>query len=211
MEYLPLQHFDLSRVKEDSVCIITGKRATGKTSLVKTLMRNRNGPYYRMIVGDDYEYSELGAKNALLTNEYFPNIPQIVKSRQVDLCREGQSSVLVLDDCIFRKEDFFHKDMLYLFENHQNLRLQIIIAMGYPMEIPPRAIYCVDYVFIFGRNSNSTIAKLYEQYGSAFESLEHFQQILDLVQDRYDALVIDNTTPSSRIEDIVFYLPKAQP
>ena len=211
--------FDLSNVKDDSVVLMFGKRATGKTALIKKLM-NHDAPFGVIAATDAFhEYPDLTKRtfstrnNVMITDLYTPEIPALVRFRQEEIARgiSDPHSFLVLDDCLFDKEHLFDKNLFFLFENRMNLRLQMFVAMQYPMNLPARIMGCVDYVFLFRDPSLSTNERLYEQYGTMFPSLENFQQTLERYTQDHGVLVIDYTSRSSRFKDNVFFIPGQSP
>jgi hypothetical protein len=51
--------------------------------------------------------------------------------------------------------------------------------------------------------------RIFENYGSAFPSLEFFCQIMDQCTENYECLVIHNGSKSNRLEDAVFWYKAA--
>ena len=63
----------------------------------------------------------------------------------------------------------------------------------------------VDYVFLFRENNYQNRKKLYDQYCGVFPTFDMFCSVFDVVTEGYGCMVIDNTSRSNKIEDIVFW------
>ena len=127
----------------------------------------------------------------------------------------GQSSIdsrafLIMDDCLY--DNVWAKDvnMKYFFMNGRHINLFLLITMQYPLGIPPILRGQVDYVFILRDNVMGNRRRIYENYASMFPSIDIFNQVMDQCTEDYHCLVIDNTSVSNNLEDIVFWY-KAQP
>ena len=82
--------------------------------------------------------------------------------------------------------------------------------MQYPLGIGPNLRTNIDFVFILRENIVSNRRRLYEHYAGVFPTFEIFCQIMDQCTNNYECLVIDNTSTSNKLEDIVFWY-KASP
>ena len=79
------------------------------------------------------------------------------------------------------------------------------MTMQYSLGIPPSLRCNIDYVFIFKENIESARKRLYEHYCSMLASFEIFCQVMNQYTKDYDCLVIDNTTRSTKFEDMVYW------
>jgi hypothetical protein len=118
---------------------------------------------------------------------------------------------LVLDDCMTDNEPMKDRLMRLMFCNGRHYRIMLIIAMQYPMGIPPRFRTNVDFAFILKTNNQSDRKRVFDNYaGSAFSSYDLFCQFLDRCTSDRECMVIDNTTDSVKLTDQVFFY-KAEP
>jgi len=76
-----------------------------------------------------------------------------------------------------------------------------------PTEIPKLSAFRMDMIkpnsiiTFIGKNTNQKA--IYKSYGQYFESMSQFKQILDALEDN-ECLVIDETSPKNRIQDLLF-------
>ena len=91
-----------------------------------------------------------------------------------------------------------------LFMNVRHYKLLFMITMQYALGIPPALRSNVDYVFILGKIL-ILLEKGYMNIMLMFPTYEIFSQVMDQCTSNYECLVIDNTTKSNKIEDIVFW------
>jgi hypothetical protein len=47
--------------------------------------------------------------------------------------------------------------------------------------------------------------RIFDNYGSAFPSVEFFCQIMDQCTQNFECLVLDNTSQSNKLEDIIYW------
>ena len=161
----------------------------GKSTLIMDILRQHNRVQYGVMPHRD-EYIEL--------------LDQLVQRQRQN---PDERAYVALDDCIVDNTWTRNPNMNLLFANGRSHRLLRIIAMQYPMMIPPNQRTNIDYVFIFGQNCVRTRKRLYEQYGGMFPRFENFCQAMDqcATGGRFRCLVIDNTARSHRLEDYIFW------
>jgi ABC-type transport system involved in cytochrome bd biosynthesis fused ATPase/permease subunit len=160
---------DLAKIKQGSNIVIIGARNTGKSTLVKEILKYF--PSNGTIVCGSEEWNPIYGGCCKHT-EYSRTLVSTAKN------------FLVLDDCIY--------DPGYIHEVFEHKKAPtLIITMLYAMCIPPEVH--IDYVFIFREPIQSNQRKLYDRYASsAFADFESFCQALQM--NEYDCLVIENKT-----------------
>lgn len=174
----------------DSIMII-GKRATGKTVLVKDLLQYI--PFEQLVTfnSTDKEYSE-------------DSLQKFLMERKTTL--RHQRACVVFDGCMYDKSCWKLEPMHDLYTNTRFLRTHIIMVMDYPMVLPPIFLCCVDYVFIFYNEHIPSRKRLYEDYTGMFPTFEDFCQVFDqLKHEPFTCMVINNTSISNRLEDQVMW------
>jgi len=77
--------------------------------------------------------------------------------------------------------------------------------MQFPLGIPPLLRSNVDFVFILRDNLVSNRKRIYEHWAGMFKDFKTFCSVMDQCTENYECLVIDNTSKSNKIEDIVFW------
>tara|TARA_Y100000816_G_scaffold7992_2_gene5050 strand:- start:821 stop:1648 length:828 start_codon:yes stop_codon:yes gene_type:complete len=218
---LNLRKFDPSNIAKGSVVIMIGKRNTGKSFLVKDLL------YYKRDVPVGTVISATESANCFY-GEIMPGIfihdcfnPEIVNSlvkRQQLVVRKlkeeekryGKSQIdpwgfLILDDLMYDTSWIKDTTIKSLFMNGRHYKLLFMITMQYSLGIPPALRSNVDYIFILRENIVSNRKRLYEHYAGMFPTFDIFSQVMDQCTADFECLVIDNTTKSNKIEDMVFW------
>jgi hypothetical protein len=223
---LNLRKFDLSSIADNKVCVLLGKRETGKSFLVRDLLfHHRDIPIGTVVSATECAnkfYSDM-IPNIFIHEKPDPEIVSNVMKRQDklhrkirrDLKKNGKCDVdprafLILDDCLAEGKKWInHESVRSAFLNGRHFNLLFIITLQYPMGLPPILRGNIDYVFILRDNLISNRKKIYENYAGMFPSLDCFEQCLDQTTNDFELLVINNNTKSNKIEDQVFWY-KAQ-
>lgn len=218
-----LKKFDMRKIPQDAVCVFIGRRRTGKSTLLKDLLfHHQDMPLGTVISGTEESngfYSKM-IPPIFIHGEYNPAILANFCKRQklmmLKIQKEleqfpGQKSridprsFLILDDCMYDDSWTHDKNIRYLFMNGRWLKVFFLITMQYPLGIQPALRTNVDFVFILREPYASNRRRIYENYGSAFPSLEFFNQVMDQCTQNYECLVIDNTTQSNKLEDSIYW------
>jgi hypothetical protein len=216
-----IKKFDMKRIPQDAVVIFIGRRRTGKSTLVRDLLfHHQDMPLGTVISGTEESNSFYGKmipplfihgkfEPVILSN--FVKRQKMIMSRIQDDLKKGVKSradprsFMILDDCMYDDSWTHDKNIRYLFMNGRWLKVFFLITMQYPLGIQPALRTNVDYVFILREPYASNRKRIFENYGSAFPSLEFFCQVMDQCTTNYECLVIDNTSQSNKLEDCIFW------
>ena len=221
MTSLNLKKFDMSKIGKGSVCVMIGKRNTGKSFLTKDLLYYKKdipiGTVISGTEGANQFYSKI-VPPLFIHEEYSPEIianslkrQKIVVSRMREQENQyGKSNIdpfafVILDDCLYDSTWTKDTNMRSLFMNGRHYKVLLIITSQYSLGIPPNLRCNIDYVFILRENIVSNRKRLYEHYAGMFPTFEVFCQVMDQCTENYECLVIDNTSKSNKIEDMVFW------
>ena len=221
MTSLNLRKFDMNKIGKGSVCVMIGKRNTGKSFLTKDLLYyKRDIPIGTVISGTEGAnqfYSKI-VPPLFIHEEYSPEIISNSLKRQkivVSKMREqeksyGKSNIdpyafIILDDCLYDNSWTKDTNMRSLFMNGRHYKALLIITSQYSLGIPPNLRCNIDYVFILRENIVNNRKRLYDNYAGMFPTFEVFCQVMDQCTENYECLVIDNTSKSNKIEDMVFW------
>lgn len=218
---LELKKFDISKITSDKVCVLIGKRNTGKSYLVKDLLYyHRNVPIGTVISATEAANPFYGTilPSLFIHDYYTPEIIANVLKRQKivvqkmrnEIQKYGESKVnpygfLILDDCLFDNSWVRDTNIRSIFMNGRHYKILFIITMQYALGIPPNLRTNIDYVFILRENYVSNRKRLYEHYAGMFPTFEMFCQVMDQCTENYECLVIDNSAKSNKLEDQVFW------
>ena len=218
---LELKKFDITKIRNDNVVVLIGKRGTGKSFLVKDLLYYHTDiPVGTIISGTESANRFYGdfVPNIFIHEEVTPELIQNVVTRQKLIMRKknkeessyGTSRIdpkafIILDDCLYDSSWAKDKNIRSIFMNGRHIKLFFIITMQYPLGIPPNLRTNIDYVFILRENIVGNRKRIYENYAGMFPTFEVFQQVMDQCTENYECLVIDNTSSSNKLEDCVYW------
>ena len=216
-----IKRFDMKRIPQDAVVIFIGRRRTGKSTLVRDLLfHHQDMPLGTVISGTEESNSFYGKMipplfihgefNPVILANFVKRQKLIMAKIQKDLQMQVKSRVdprsfMILDDCMYDDSWTHDKNIRYLFMNGRWLKAFFLITMQYPLGIQPALRTNVDFVFILREPYMSNRKRIFDNYGSAFPSFEFFCQIMDQCTQNYECLVLDNTSQSNKLEDIIFW------
>tara|TARA_Y100000389_G_scaffold146531_1_gene145235 strand:- start:648 stop:1505 length:858 start_codon:yes stop_codon:yes gene_type:complete len=218
---LEIKKFDPSKVGSESCIVLIGKRASGKSHLLKDLLSyQKNIPIGTVISPTECanEFFQYFIPKMLIHDEYTPELLEKFVTRQRNITEKfkqdkkqyGHSSIdprgfLILDDCLYDSDWTKDKNIRSCFMNGRHFNILFILTMQYALGIGPNLRGQTDYIFIFSDSIIKNKQRLYEHYCGFFDSFDIFKQVMDQICVDYHCLVIDNRTQSNKIEDKIFW------
>ena len=207
---IQLRKFDPSKIADDKVCVVIGKRGTGKSTLVTDLLYHKRSIPVGVVMSATEEgnhYYKQFVPDLFIYGDYNRDTIEKVIDRQKRLIAANKTSpaFILLDDCMYNKA--FMKDtcIRQCFMNGRHWKLFFILTMQYCMDLSPDLRANVDYIFILRENIIQNRERLWKSFFGVFPSFELFNQVMNACTENYECLVLDNTSKSNRIEDCVFY------
>ena len=224
---LDLKRFDMKSISfkpnesKGPVCVLIGRRDTGKTYLVNDLLYyHQDIPIGTVISGTEEGngfYGKLVPK-LFIHNEYNTAIIENILKRQRGVLKQIKKEMeqfrrstidprtfVILDDCLYDNTWARDKMMRLLFMNGRHWKVMLIITMQYPLGIPPALRTNIDYVFILREPYIANRKRIYENYAGMFPTFESFCQVMDQCTENYECLVINNNSKSNKLQDQVFW------
>jgi len=95
--------------------------------------------------------------------------------------------------------------MRELFMNGRHWDLFVLLSMQYIMDVTPEIRSNTDYLFALKDGNKKNRMKLYEEYFGMFASFAIFDSLFCSVTQDYRCLVLDNTVPTTNVEECVFW------
>lgn len=200
--------------------VVIGKRATGKSTLIKALMKvmgeipmfiimsgteEGNGYYKEFVhplcVHGDYKPEVVSS----IINQQKTKLKKCIKANINPNERPDLGVGLLLDDFGYDKKIMNQKDIRLLFMNGRHWKICFIVSLQYMMGLPPDLRTNIDFVFCLRENISANQKKLYDNFFGCFKKFSHFQETFNACTNNYECLVLDNTSKSTKIEDCVFY------
>jgi hypothetical protein len=208
---LEVRKFDPASMKPHRIILAVGRRGSGKSFLMRDLMSQ---------VADKVDFGLAMTPTEDTAGMFREHMPSgwiynsynagkleamLAMQREFGRTHKQRRLFVLMDDCMYDKKVLRSTSMRDLFMNGRHMHVTFVNAMQYVMDMPPDLRTQVDYVFVFKENILSNKIKLWKYFYGMFEKFEDFQRVMDRCCESYGCLVLDNTVPSSRIEDCVFW------
>ena len=222
---LNLKKFDITSITDDSVVVFIGKRRTGKSWLLKNLLYyHRDIPIATIISSTETANKFYGdiVPSLFIHDEVTPSLLENVVGRQKTIrkqmdkekrrtgsCNIDPRALVVLDDCMHDKSWVNNKNIRELFMNGRHWKVFFMVALQFPLGIPPVLRTNIDYVFISRENSMNNRKRIYDNYASIFPTFDMFCTVMDQCTENYECLVVQTNALSNKLQDQVFWY-KAQ-
>lgn len=212
MTSLKLKKFDPSKMGDDKVCVVIGKRGTGKSSLVTDILWYKKhmpvgvvmsatedgNHHYKQFVPDLFVHSHFDVK---VVEGIIERQKKLIQSGRT----EGADAFLLLDDCMYDSKFFRETVIRLIFLNGRHWKLFCMVTLQYCMGLSPDLRANVDYVFILRENIRANRERLWKSFAGIFPKFDQFSDALDACTENYECMVIDNTSKSNNIEDCVYW------
>jgi hypothetical protein len=208
---IQLRKFNPASMKDDKVCVLIGKRNTGKSTLVTDILYHKKhlpaGIVMSATEEGNHHYQQF-VPDLFIYGDYDKDAIERVLERQRQILLHNKPispAFILLDDCMYDKK--FMKDTCIrkCFMNGRHWKIFFMLTMQYCMDLTPDLRANVDYVFILRENIIQNREKLYKAFFGIFPTFDMFNQIMNACTENYECLVLDNTSKSNKIEDCVFW------
>jgi hypothetical protein len=206
-----LKKFNPSNIGDNRVLVFIGKRGTGKTTLVTDILYHKKKLPVGIVMSGTEEgnsYYQQFIPDLFIYNEYKSEVIDKVILRQKKLVKknaEMSNAFILLDDCMYDKRLVRDKCTRAIFMNGRHWNIFFMLTMQYCMDLSPDLRANVDYVFILRENIIQNREKIFKHFFGIFPNYDTFSQVLNSCTENYECLVLDNTSKSNKIEDVVFW------
>jgi hypothetical protein len=159
--------------------------------------------HYKEFVPDSFIYGD-----------YEPDVVERVINRQREVVKKAKGDeknsidnnvFMLLDDCMYDNKWTRDKNIRGIFMNGRHWKILFMITMQYCMDLPPSLRANIDYIFIMRENIIQNREKLYKHFFGIFPTFDSFNEVMNQCTENYECLVLDNTSKSNKIEDVVFW------
>lgn len=213
-----IKQFAPTTIPDNAVCFVIGRRGSGKTTLVTFLAwLKKHLPYGVACSATEHanKYWGFHIPAQYIHKTYDESITNNLiafQNRQSAVYGKDNFSPAfeLLDDIMYDQSFPRMQSTRELFMNGRHYRIFVLLTAQYCMDLPPALRTNVDYVFILKEPIRANRVKLYNNFAGIFPTFQHFNNALDKCTSNYGCMVIDNTSTSNNIEDVVshFRAPK---
>lgn len=205
---LELKKFDPRRMTDYGVVVAVARRCSGKSELIKDLMYyKRHIPCGIVCSGteDGNSFYQGFVPEVFVYNHFDKAAIERLVERQRQALKTGKVHpvFLVLDDLLYDKKFLNDKLVRYLFMNGRHFKIMLYMTAQYLVDVPPSIRAQIDYVFVLRDNQHRE--KLWKNLFTIFKTYDQFCAAMDVCTADYGALVLDNTSPSTNIAEVVYY------
>lgn len=218
-DYINLKKLKLESLDPTRLCMMFGRRGSGKSKVVKAVLSALGKRFRSGIVFSKMEH---------INNEFKSMIPDSFIHRKIDFdmienflkhCEKKKSMWLeagadpetepfyfmLFDDQMEDKKVFKDPIMRNLFLNGRHANLFIIVTCQQFMDLDITMRDSVDYCFFMRTTKQKEIQKIHEHFCGHFASPKQFHKVFMEATADYRCLVLNNITQSSNIEDVYSY------
>lgn len=211
---IEIQKFDLSSMKSDSTICIIGKRRSGKSELVKAIMKQFSHIPYGVVFSKTERASPFFSKfipNTYIYDSYDEDIMKKVLNRQADRVEEESKKpennmFIIMDDMMASASEWKNASTLSeIMLNGRHRNIFFIITLQYVKGIPPALRSNMDYVFIYKETQKTTRKLIYENFGGNIPNINAFAVLMDNLTNDHACMVINNVSESNDPSESVSY------
>ena len=201
-----------------------GKKNTGKSTLIKAMMKKFENKGACIVISD----TEISNKSfsgyvgdSYIFDTYTPELLKRIMKRQETavsrLTREERdangrgeitraSLLFIMDDCAFSAKEW-NKDpnIKRIFMNGRHFAITFVLTLQDPMLIRPALRTNADWVFLLKDNNYTNRKKLWEHYAGIFPTFDAFNSVMLACTHDYRCLVVNNRSLSNEIQDVIFW------
>ena len=215
---IKLRRFDPSKMAEHAVCVLVARRRAGKSTAIFDLMYHKRDIPAAVAISASEEGNH-AFSNFLPDSFVYSQFDEAILERIINRQRKMLAAkdagkmpqdtdtrcLLILDDIGFDTKAMRTRSMQQLLMNGRHWHISLWTTLQYCKGLGPDACAQCDYVFCFADHLRENREKLYKSFFGCFPDFNSFQAVFDAVTEDFGCLVLDQTSRSSKIEDIVFH------
>lgn len=200
-----------AQLKQHRIILFVGRRGTGKSRLAEDIM-------YRIKDNVDFGLAMTPTEDtASMLRSHMPDswvysafscqkIEQMMAmQRQNIVAGKPRDLFLICDDCTYDKKVWRSTAIRDLFLNGRHARITFLMSSQYIMDLTPDLRNNIDYVFCLKQSIIAEKRKLHTYFFGMFEKFDDFSRVMDRCCDNYGCIVLDNTAPTNKLEDCIFW------
>jgi energy-coupling factor transporter ATP-binding protein EcfA2 len=208
---LKIRRFDPSTMKEHRVIYFIGRRGTGKTTLLQSVIGAiANRCDIAIGMSPTHESAQMLRSHIPAPLVFDGHAPSKVDAL-IDAQKRGvaankpRNAFLVWDDLMYDKGILRSKAIRELHMNGRHLKIAFLNSVQYLMDVDIALRSQVDYVFALRESIQANKIKLHKFFFGICPTFAEFSKLLDACTQEYSCLVLDNTAVTNQMEDCLFW------
>lgn len=204
-----IKKFDMNSMNVNSSCYILGKKNSGKTLLVKSILKHHNifNNLDNGIVIDPKERlaNPKNYTNVCNTsNTYYKYETCITK--QLLNTQQNNNLYIVFDNCLFNNQHIYSdENFIELLFNHKHYKLLTVLTFQNLQIFEPTIFDAFEFIFLSFEDIIYQKKKLYYYFCGMIPSYEIFDTIFKELTKDYGFMVIDNRNRNVPITEKIFW------
>nr|UVF58800.1 MAG: virion assembly protein [Enneapterygius tutuilae iridovirus] len=226
MDNLHIKELDLEQIRPNKdpeqtmrggfKIVIIGKPGLGKSTLIKQIVYSKRFLIPVAVVFSGSEevngfYKDI-FPSCFIYNQFDPQVLERIFQRQIHAKEYLPNSwiLVIFDDCMHNPSDFLNSSVLKLFKNGRHYNILALFTNQYVLDFKPVLRTLVDGIFLFREQNQTTLERLYKNFGGIIPSKQEFITLLNSVTSKpYTCLYIDNASCNSKPWEECIYWFKA--
>lgn len=187
---LELEDFDLERLNNKCTSLILGNSGSGRSTLIKSIIKKDNLPFVQGIVCTDSKHSVSFYPEFLQEMCIYKRYSSLLASR----CYQD-NTYLILDDDYYSKEKYNE-----IFRSSQSKNMLVLVSLKKFTDFTD-----YNYIFILKYNDNKELFRIYDSYPylKKFFTFEQFIHLVNVCTEDNGILVF---SCKARTLEHLFYL-----
>lgn len=208
---LKVKKFDPTSMKRHRICLVVGRRGSGKSTLSEHLLMHIAPNVDMGLFFTPTEESAASfrrhAPESWIYNQYdATKVEEMLNmQRQLSRTNKARNLLCVLDDCMYDKKIMKGVAIRDLHMNGRHLKVTFLNCVQYLMDVGPELRSQVDYVFVMKEPIYANQVRLWKFFFGVFSNFQDFVTVLNRCTQNYSALVLDNTQASSDLSECLFW------
>jgi hypothetical protein len=208
---LKIKKFNPKSIKQHRIILIIGRRGSGKSTLCADILYHiRDNIDFGVFMTPTEESAESFRKcvpDSWVYDSYNPQkLEEMLRiQRMLSRTNKQRNLLCVLDDCMYDPKTMKGVAMRDLHMNGRHLKCQFVNCVQYLIDVPPAIRSQCDYIVVLKEPIHSNQVKLWKYFFGIFSNFKDFSAVLSRCTDNFSALVLDNTSPTSELDDCLFW------
>lgn len=215
-----IKKFDLHSLKDNATIALIGKRRSGKSYLMRSIMKvkrhlpigiamsptEKSNRFFRDYMPSSFVYYDWDTDAVTNMMERQEEIASRVDvGSDLEGLPRDPTAFIIADDCMYDKKNWRSTLVRNIFMNGRHWKLFFLFTMQYCVDIMPELRANIDYVFVFKESVKNQKTNLYKMFFGMFPTFKDFENVFDRIARNFDCIVLDTTSGNYEVENCIFW------